>query len=397
MSRIPPVAAMLIAALSLFPDLNQRALAQPANSNWNINGNENANQNRNDNGNDNRNANVNRNGNRNANGNENDNVNGNENDNNNVNGNDNRNRNANGNDNDNVNSNENDNRNSNAGTNRNENGDAADRTRRAASDDSNSVHSTRPTALRRASEVITGDVQGRDNRSVGRLEDIVIDAETGRVVYGVLGGGEGDQQYALPWSTMQGREAGKGFTLNVDPQRLRTAPRFQRGQWPTWADRKWSDTVHQHYGVSPYWNDAAGERADARTDRPADRASPGEKGAQTARGYPNTWVRYSELKNAPIRSTQKDDIGRLVQVAIDTGSGRAIYGIVQRPNGMLHAVPWTAFQFSANNAISVSGSAAQFPDVSGFSNDKWPSLTDENWAREVHRRFGKEPFWQNEK
>ncbi|MDX2199014.1 MAG: PRC-barrel domain-containing protein [Phycisphaerae bacterium] len=363
MSRLPLVAAMVVAAFSLIQDPNQRALAQPANSNWNVNGNYNGNPNRNDNGNENRNSNMNRNGN--------------QNDNNNVNG--------------------NHNRNSNGAANRNDNGGGLDRTRRAANDNSNSGMSNRPTTLRRASELVTGDVQGRDNRSVGRLEDIVIDAESGRIVYGVLGGGEGDQQYALPWSTMQGREAGQGFTLNVDPQRLRTAPRFQRGQWPAWADRKWSDTVHQHYGVSPFWNDSADNRADTRTDRPADRNNPGEKSAQTGRGYPNAWVRYSELQNAPIRSTQNDDVGRLVQIAIDSSSGRAIYGIVQRPNGMLHAVPWSAFQFGANNSISLTGSAAQFPDISGFSNDKWPDMTDENWAREVHRRFGKEPFWQNEK
>jgi sporulation protein YlmC with PRC-barrel domain len=96
--------------------------------------------------------------------------------------------------------------------------------------------------LRRTMSAIsmTGDrvVNSRDEH-LGRIEDIMLDVETGRVAYAVLsfGGflGLGDKLFAIPWAAMRLDEERNCFLLDVDRDALKNADGFDKDRWPDLA------------------------------------------------------------------------------------------------------------------------------------------------------------------
>jgi sporulation protein YlmC with PRC-barrel domain len=114
-----------------------------------------------------------------------------------------------------------------------------------------------PTVL--SASTLTGDhVYNTKGDELGKVEDIVLDLESGRVAYVVLsfGGflGMGDKLFAVPWHALTLDTDGKAFVLDVPKERLKNAPGFDKDDWPDMADRAWGAQIHTYYGRDPYWN-----------------------------------------------------------------------------------------------------------------------------------------------
>ena len=97
--------------------------------------------------------------------------------------------------------------------------------------------------------------QGED---LGKLEELMIDLEAGRIAYAVLsfGGlwGLGDKLAVVPWEALQVSTTGdKSIRLNVEKEKLQKAPHFERATLPELANRQWGATIHAYYGYPPYW------------------------------------------------------------------------------------------------------------------------------------------------
>jgi len=112
---------------------------------------------------------------------------------------------------------------------------------------------------------LTGDrVRNSAGEDLGKIEEIMIDVQTGRVAYAVLsfGGflGIGDKLFAVPWEAMTLNEADHEFVMNVDKAALENAPGFDKDNWPDMADPTWGSQVFSHYGYKPYWESDTGSR-----------------------------------------------------------------------------------------------------------------------------------------
>jgi sporulation protein YlmC with PRC-barrel domain len=106
---------------------------------------------------------------------------------------------------------------------------------------------------------LSGDsVVDRNGESVGEIKEIMVDVPTGRVAYAVLsfGGflGVADKLFAVPWSALTLDTDNKQFVLDVDKNRLKDAPGFDKDHWPSMAQPTWASTVYKFYGVEPYWH-----------------------------------------------------------------------------------------------------------------------------------------------
>ena len=93
--------------------------------------------------------------------------------------------------------------------------------------------------------------------SLGRIEDYMIDLNNGRIAYCVLsfGGflGMGDKLFAIPWQAMTLDTENKCFILNIDKERLKNAPGFDKDNWPDTTNPAWGVEIYKFYGVRPYW------------------------------------------------------------------------------------------------------------------------------------------------
>ena len=94
-----------------------------------------------------------------------------------------------------------------------------------------------------------GEVQS----GYGDIKEIMLDMRSGRVAYAVLsfGGflGMGQKLFAVPWSALTCDPHNKRFVLNVEKDRLKDAPGFDKGDWPDMADPSWSKAIHSYYGT----------------------------------------------------------------------------------------------------------------------------------------------------
>jgi sporulation protein YlmC with PRC-barrel domain len=108
-----------------------------------------------------------------------------------------------------------------------------------------------------ATSIIGSRVRNQDGENVGKIEDFVMDMETGRIAYAVLsfGGflGMGDKLFAVPFQSMQFDVEDEEFVLDVNIERLKNAPGFDRNHWPKMGEREWGSKIHAYYGQKPYW------------------------------------------------------------------------------------------------------------------------------------------------
>lgn len=104
----------------------------------------------------------------------------------------------------------------------------------------------------RASEIIGKNIENRQGESLGEIQDLVVDPSTGRVSYAVLsyGGvlGVGDKLTAVPFQALNPKpgEADK-LVLNIDKERLKTAPSFESGNWPDLTDSSYTQQVDRFF------------------------------------------------------------------------------------------------------------------------------------------------------
>ena len=110
-----------------------------------------------------------------------------------------------------------------------------------------------------AADTLVGDkVVNLQREDLGTVEHLMIDLDTGRIAYAVLsfGGflGMGDKFFAIPWGALAVDKIEKRFILNVDKERLKLAPGFDKEHWPNMGDRTWGSQVYTYYGAKPYWD-----------------------------------------------------------------------------------------------------------------------------------------------
>lgn len=108
-----------------------------------------------------------------------------------------------------------------------------------------------------ATTLIGDPVRNSEDEDLGKIEDLMIDLDTGCIVYAVLsfGGilGMGGKLFAIPWSSLQVDMEEECFRFDVDKETLEEAPGFDEDNWPSPQDYGIVTTVYQFYGVeNPY-------------------------------------------------------------------------------------------------------------------------------------------------
>ena len=100
------------------------------------------------------------------------------------------------------------------------------------------------------------DVCNQRGEDLGDIKEIMLDMNNGKVAYAVLsfGGflGMGDKLFAVPWNALTLDTENKRFILDVDKDRLESAPGFDKDDWPDMADPAWQNKIHAYYGTKSY-------------------------------------------------------------------------------------------------------------------------------------------------
>lgn len=115
-------------------------------------------------------------------------------------------------------------------------------------------------SLMGADTLIGDSVVNGVEEDLGDIKEIMLDMNTGQVAYAVLafGGflGMGEKLFAVPWQALHLDTVNHRFVLNVENERLKTAPGFNKDAWPDMSDVNWASQIHAFYGTDPNRNSA---------------------------------------------------------------------------------------------------------------------------------------------
>ncbi|HEX4142294.1 MAG TPA: PRC-barrel domain-containing protein [Pirellulales bacterium] len=106
----------------------------------------------------------------------------------------------------------------------------------------------------RVSTVEDMHVRNAAGEDIGKIKDLVVDVNSGKVLYAALdfGGflGVGDKYFAVPWHALQvkGTDKDQYVVLNVTKERLKEAPGFDKNHWPDMANPNWAGEADRFYG-----------------------------------------------------------------------------------------------------------------------------------------------------
>ena len=108
-----------------------------------------------------------------------------------------------------------------------------------------------------SANTLSGDkVKNDKGEDLGKVEELMIDCESGRVAYAVLSFGSGLMQsgklFAIPWGSLEVDQEGKQLILNVTREMLETAEGFDKDHWPDMADPAFLTRTYSHYGIKPW-------------------------------------------------------------------------------------------------------------------------------------------------
>jgi hypothetical protein len=92
---------------------------------------------------------------------------------------------------------------------------------------------------------------------MGRVEELMIDHEEGRISYAVIsfGGflGFNNKLFAIPWGILKVDPDQKFVIFDIDRKILENAPGFDKDEWPQLRTREWLANLYLYYKYPRYW------------------------------------------------------------------------------------------------------------------------------------------------
>lgn len=218
--------------------------------------------------------------------------------------------------------------------------------------------SARPTGLHlvRATDLMNVEVQSAEGDTLGDVDDLAIDPDSRRVVYGVLrrGGffGMGESRYALPADELTGLADGC-LMLNLKESDFKGQKGFDNANWPMRGNPKWDVTKTPGAGESP-----------------------------TAKRI----VKASNMIGSPVESLDGKQVGKVTDLVVDSASGAIKFIVVRVDQGFL-ALPQSAMKMKEAECVAQL-SAADLLAKPTFDADHEPKWNDAEWNRQTIESFG---------
>jgi sporulation protein YlmC with PRC-barrel domain len=304
----------------------------------------------------------------------------------------------------------------------------------------------------KATDIIGMTVNNYQNEKLGKVEDLAVDVESGRIVQVILstGGflGMGNTLTAVPPGALRHDAADKVLHLNASKAKLEAALKFDASKWDKDTQSNRVTEVYGYYGERPYFvADNEGYR-NANLDgtfasalphnmdgsintegaRTLDKASNVETARNleatnnwiSTRNPDGTWTReyYSNERRAnnawsrlgyvqkagkfmgtPVKNRQDEKLGKVENLMVDLSAGRIVAVIISSGGYIglgdeLSAVPPTALRFNAeHDTLQLDASKDMLASSPHFKANEWPDFSQPGYAGGVYHAYKVEPYF----
>ena len=239
-------------------------------------------------------------------------------------------------------------------------------------------HAGRLGKIEPAQKLIGREVHTLQNEKFGKLDDLVVDLESGRILYGVVSMQNG--KVGVPPQIFSQMAENQPLMVHADKQKLTSAPRFTTDLENNLAAVNFATEVYHHFGQASWWEGAA---------QPTGRTTFGNV------------HKAKTLTGVTVKDSANQTLGNVNNIIVDLPDGRLSYVLLS-----LSGVPEAA-QFLyplPPNALTAGSDAKTL--VTGLDRQKLQSgpkvpknnlqqLSDLTFAASVYDHYGKQPYWNS--
>lgn len=310
----------------------------------------------------------------------------------------------------------------------------------------------------KASDLIGMTVKNYQDEKLGKVEDLAVDVESGRVVQVILstGGfiGIGDTLTAVPPGALHHDVGQKILHLDANQAKLKNAPRFETAKWDESNQSNRLHDVYAYYDAQPYFATSASARdrteltsvelqevqalprnldGTINTDGPktVESARNAELVRKTSENYNTTSIRNpdgtwsreyysnaygtnasghslgyiqkaSQIIGTSVKNRQQEKLGDVNNLLVDLASGRIVAVIISAGGFLgrgdeLSAIPPTALRYtSERKALELDTTKEQLGAAPHFKANQWPDFNQPSYAGGVYRAYNLDPYFTSD-
>ena len=284
----------------------------------------------------------------------------------------------------------------------------------------------------KASELIGMTVNNYQDEKLGKVSDLAIDVESGRIVQVILstGGfiGIGDTLTAVPPGALHHDVAQKVLHLDANKEKVKGGPAFQSANWAECCDSNHLSAVYGYYGQESSFRfihkgDAVLDglrNPDGQINNDGQRNADGSLKTVAIRKADGTWdndrilserqsmiplsrlgyvQKASKIMVTSVKNLQDEKLGQVENLLVDLSSGRIVAVIVSSGGFLgigdeLSAVPPTALRFNTNrDVLQLDASKEMLSSSPHFKANQWPDFSQPSYAAGVYRAYRVEPYF----
>jgi sporulation protein YlmC with PRC-barrel domain len=229
----------------------------------------------------------------------------------------------------------------------------------------------------RAAKLFNRDVMTSDNQKLGKVANVVLDLESGHILYLVVNGSKG--KVAVP-PQIFGHSTSNTIVAKVDKQKIDNAPQFTSNinKPGELSKADFVAQVYQYFGQSPWW----------------------QGGAPATAGVFHNVHKLNDLLGMKVQNVNNQPIGSVSHLVVDLPAGQILYVVLTPDSSLklgdnLYTLPPEAFTLGADQKSLVSNIDQQkLAAAPHFPNGQWPNLTDPALASQVYQYYGKQAWFQ---
>ena len=235
----------------------------------------------------------------------------------------------------------------------------------------------------RANQIIGQNVFNRQGEAIGKINNLVVELASGRVLYAVVdeqGGVPGMDRFAIPPGKFSSGANNGNLVVDVKKADLASAPKFKGGA-STINSVDYAQQVYQHFGQPAWWEGSGAAGASANTFGNV-------RGAR-------------QLMGTEVKTVANQNLGQIKNLVVDLAAGRVLYVALVPPGSlgsgnMVYVVPPNAFTPGPDGTLVTGLDEAKLQGGPHFADNSWPDVASSSYATQVYQYYGKQPYFNSQ-
>jgi len=305
----------------------------------------------------------------------------------------------------------------------------------------------------KASDIIGMTVKNYQHEKLGKVENLAVDVESGRIVQVIIssGGflGMGETLTPVPPGALHHDMGEKVLHLDASMEKFNAAPKCDTAKWGEDTQSNRVSEVYGYYGQQPYFardgyettktdaalanslprnmdgtiNTAGGRPAETAHNVEVVRNVEEQNNNVSTRNPDGTWTRTyysngngaksswsnlgyvqkaSKFMGTSVSNLQDEKVGNVKNFIVDLSCGRIVAVIISSGgymgmDGELSAVPPTALRYNTeHDSLQLDTSKEMLANSPHFKSNEWPDFNQAGYAGGVYHAYKVEPYFNTD-